>query len=224
MTLFRPARLFLARHAETEWNMARIFQGHLDSRITARGLEQAARLAARLEPKGIVAIYSSDQGRAFQTADTIASGLGLKVVPRPDLREIDCGDWTGKGYEDVQAHWPEDHANWTHRPQLHRMPGGESVVEVQQRGLRFLEEVLRRHPGQSICAVTHNTLVRAIVCRLMDWPLEKLWEVPRQPNCAINLIELRNGRPELLEIGDTSHLDGYQQSAVSNQPSGDGIV
>ena len=225
MIVSRPARLFLVRHAETEWNTARIFQGRLDSRLTAKGLEQAARLAARLESEGIVAVYSSDQGRAFQTADAIASRLGLKVVPRPDLREIDCGDWTGRGYQDVQSHWPEEHANWTDRPHLHRMPGGESVVEVQQRGLSFLDEVLRRHPGQSICAVTHNTLARAVVCELMDLPLERLWKVPRQPNCAINLIELRNGRPELVIVGDTSHLDVFQPPpAPSKQPSSDSIV
>lgn len=224
MIVSRPARLFLVRHAETEWNTARIFQGRLDSRITERGLEQAARLAARLEPEGIVAVYSSDQGRALQTASAVASRVGLEISPRQDLREIDCGDWTGKGYQDVQTHWPEEHANWTQRPHLHRMPGGESVVEVQRRGLRFLEDVLRSHPGQSVCAVSHNTLVRAVVCELMGLPLEELWKLPRQPNCAVNLIELRNGRPELLEVGDTSHLEGYGRSTITNQPSSDGIV
>jgi broad specificity phosphatase PhoE len=223
LTATGSARLFLVRHAETEWNTAQIFQGHLDSDVTPKGLGQAALLAERLEAEGISAVYASDQGRALRTARVVASRLGLEVVPRPDLREIDCGEWTGKGYQEVRTHWPEEHATWMHQPQIHRMPGGESVAEVQRRGLRFLDEILSQHGGQSVCAVTHNTLVRAVVCGLMGWTLDQLWEVPRQRNCALNLIELRGSRLELLQIGDTSHLDNHQPPGRDKHP-GNGLV
>ncbi len=201
-----PTRLFLVRHAETEWNAAQIFQGHLDSPLTAKGLQQAAQLASRLVPERIDAVYSSDQGRAVETARVVAAQLSLPVVPRAELREIDCGEWTGETYQEVRNRWPEEFANWRSHPHLHRMPGGESVVAVQQRGLRFLEEVRKRHPGQAVFAVTHNTVVRAILCRLQGWPLSQLWEGARQPNCAINLIEFRDGQVALLETAGTGHL------------------
>ncbi|MHB0870118.1 MAG: histidine phosphatase family protein [Chloroflexota bacterium] len=202
----KPTRLFLVRHGETEWNTAQIFQGHLDSPLTPTGLRQAAQLASRLASEGIAAIYSSDQGRAMRTAQVAASRLGLIAAPRADLREIDCGDWTGQSYGDVRIRWPREFEGWRSRPHLHRMPGGEGVAQVQKRSLRFLAEIRQRHPGQAVCAVTHNTVVRTLVCHLQGWPLSRLWDGARQPNCAVNLIELQDGRADLLEIAGTDHL------------------
>ncbi len=225
MTGLGPARLILVRHAETEWNTARVFQGRLDSRLTATGLEQVRRLADRLEYETpIAAIYSSDQGRAMQTAELIASSLRLAVIPRADLREIDCGDWTGMSYDDVMLAWPDDHANWRGRPDLHCMPNGESVADVQRRALRFLEEVRRLHPGQTVCAVSHSTVVRSAVCYLLGLPLEKLWEGPRQPNCAVNLIELREDRGSITLVGDATHLEGLTLTAVNPAGPAGGAV
>lgn len=207
-------RLFLIRHAETEWNAGHIFQGHLDSTLTPRGLAQTRALASRLAPEGIQVIYSSDQGRSIYTAEPLAKKLELEVIPRSDLREIECGEWTGKSYEDVHERWPDDHHNWRFRPHLHQMPGGESVLQVQQRGLRFLEEIHRCHLGQTLCAVTHNTVVRAIITHLQGRPLSEIWEGDRQPNCAVNLIEFRNGRAELAIVGDATHLEDVGSSGM----------
>ncbi|HEX2924009.1 MAG TPA: histidine phosphatase family protein, partial [Chloroflexota bacterium] len=141
----KPTRLFLVRHAETEWNAAQIFQGHMDSPLTPKGLHQAAQLAERLHSEGIQAIYASDQGRATATARVVGDRIGLAVKPTTELREIDCGEWTGKPYQEVRDGWPESFENWRSRPHIHRMPGGESVAEVQQRVLHFVEMVRVTH-------------------------------------------------------------------------------
>ncbi len=160
----------------------------------------------------------------MRTAEVIAKELGLEVIPRADLREINCGDWTGRSYDDVRKLWPADHETWSRRPHLHCMPNGESVAAVQARALRFLREVRGRHSGQSVCAVTHNTVVRTVACQLMGWQLERLWEGPRQPNCAVNLIEMGNGTTELVEVGDTRHLESSQVSAISFQDKDGKVV
>lgn len=214
--LEKPTRLYLVRHAETEWNTAMIFQGHLDSTLTPRGLQQAARLAERLASEGIVAVYSSDQGRCVRTAQIVASRVELAAVPQPELREIDCGEWTGKSYQDVRVLWPEHFSDWKDRPHLHRMPGGESVAEVQSRGLRFLEKVARLHPGQKVCAVTHHTVVRTVLCHLEGRPLAEMWKTSRQPNCSINLIELRDGGFDLVEVANTLHLADVGTAATTS--------
>jgi phosphoserine phosphatase len=178
----------------------------MDSPLTPNGLHQAAQLADRLASEGIQAIYSSDQGRAVATARAIGDRCHLPVTPTPELREIDCGEWTGKPYQEVREGWPEGFADWRTRPHLHRMPGGESVADVQQRLLRFVERVRAEHQGQTVCAVTHNTGVRVVACHLLGIPLSQLWEGAKQPNCALNLIEMRNGKAELVEIAVTDHL------------------
>lgn len=215
MTDLKPTRLFLVRHGETEWNAAQVFQGHLDSNLTRAGTVQAERLAERLADEGVSAVYSSDQGRAMLTAKATADRLGLEVIPRQELREIDCGDWTGMSYTQVRAQWPNAHENWVRRPHLHCMPNGEDVAAVQRRAFVFLREAQRRHPGESVLAVTHNTIVRAVVCSLMGLDLDRLWEVPRQPNCGINLIEMVDGAMKLAIVADTSHLENALVSDIS---------
>ncbi len=202
----KPTRLFLVRHAETEWNVAEVFQGQLDSALTPKGVRQAAQLAERLASEGVQAVYSSDLGRAMETARIVAERLGLAVKPSAELREIHCGHWTGKSYQEVRRLWPEEFDNWRNRPHIHRMPGGESVAEAQQRVLRFMERVRAEHPGQTVCAITHNTGIRVAVTHLLDKPLSELWDGARQPNCALNLVEMRNGTSALVEIAATDHL------------------
>ncbi len=202
----KPIRLFLIRHGETEWNTAQIFQGHLDSPLTATGVNQATSLAERLASEEITVIYSSDQGRSMHTAEIVAERHGLSVHPHKELREIDCGQWTGLSYEAVRGRWPKEFAIWRSRPDQHQMPGGESVAHVQERCVRFVEEIRRSHIGHSICVVTHNTPVRTLLCHFQGLPLSELHGGTRQPNCAVNLIEFRNGRIDLIEVASTQHL------------------
>jgi broad specificity phosphatase PhoE len=63
--------LWLIRHGETTWNAEKRIQGHMDSPLSVLGIRQVNALAKRLSNKKFDAIYSSDSGRAIQTA-TIA--------------------------------------------------------------------------------------------------------------------------------------------------------
>ena len=54
-----PTRLLFIRHAQTEWNIQRRFQGHGDSPITEEGQEQLQRLKSRLAGLEFDVVYSS---------------------------------------------------------------------------------------------------------------------------------------------------------------------
>src|SRR5437879_13343918 len=63
-----PVRILLVRHGETVFNVEGRWQGQSDSPLTERGLAQARELARALAEVSIAAIYSSDLGRAIDTA------------------------------------------------------------------------------------------------------------------------------------------------------------
>ena len=63
-----PVRILLARHGETVFNVERRYQGQSDSPLTERGVEQARQLARMLRDEPVGAVYSSDLGRALETA------------------------------------------------------------------------------------------------------------------------------------------------------------
>src|SRR5215472_10619420 len=86
-----PVRILLARHGETVFNVEGRWQGQADSPLTERGRAQAAELARALGGEQIAAVYSSDLGRAADTAAEVATLHQLGVTQEPMLREIDVG-------------------------------------------------------------------------------------------------------------------------------------
>ena len=104
----RRTQLIVVRHGETEWNIAGIRQGHLDSRLTARGMAQAKALAQRLARERFTALYSSDLGRAVQTAMSVADLTGHEVVTDARLRERHLGIFQGLNADEILRRFPEE--------------------------------------------------------------------------------------------------------------------
>ena len=98
--------IFLARHGETEWNLAGRRQGQLDAPLTAAGIEEIERMADRLQPFPIDGVFSSPLGRAMATAQIYAEAFGLAVVIVDELAEIHHGAMAGLNSEQIEASFP----------------------------------------------------------------------------------------------------------------------
>src|SRR5579885_2502466 len=94
--------LFLLRHAEVEVRYHRVFGGRIDMELSPRGHEQAATLARHLKHKSFAAIYASPMKRVQQTLAPILANRPSAPVLMAGLREVDFGDWTGLGWEQVK--------------------------------------------------------------------------------------------------------------------------
>ncbi|MEU8226237.1 histidine phosphatase family protein [Kribbella sp. NPDC048915] len=134
---------YLARHGQTEWNVAGRRQGRLDSPLTPLGLGQAHRNARLLTGAGIDAVYASPLGRALTTARVIASHLGLRVEVLDDLAELDHGDWSGLDSAAIDARWPGERERRSRDKYTYRFPGGESYADASVRAARVLDEIGR---------------------------------------------------------------------------------
>jgi broad specificity phosphatase PhoE len=115
--------IFLVRHGETVCNAARIVQP-ADAALSAKGIEQAERVARRLAEEGIGGIRSSDLPRASETARRIAVATGLTVAADEGLRERNYGAVRGTPYAslDVDIFGPD-----------YRPPGGETWAAFHDR-------------------------------------------------------------------------------------------
>jgi probable phosphoglycerate mutase len=162
--------LHLVRHGEHTL-LGRILAGRMPGvGLSEKGRGEIARLAVRLEGERIEAIYASPLERTRESALIIAQHLKLPVAYREDVIELDYGEWTGRSFEEVRAdpRWQE----WREQRSIARLPGGESMREVQNRIVTALLELHDRHPGGRILIVSHGDVIRAALLFALGTPLD----------------------------------------------------
>jgi broad specificity phosphatase PhoE len=153
--------LLLARHAETDSNREKRWQGFADVPLNERGRKQASQLADELAAAPLAAIYSSDLRRAHETALVVAERRGLAVTSLPELREVDVGSWTGLTHEEVKQRFPDGYRELRERSGR-GWDGGETYAELAGRVLEALRRIAHEHPGETVLVVTHSGPVRTV--------------------------------------------------------------
>ena len=141
-------RIIAVRHGETAWNVDARIQGQMDIGLNYKGRQQALRVGKALSGEPISAIYSSDLGRAFDTARSIAEVAGIQVVPHTGLRERGFGMFEGKTFDEIQETWPDHATHWRKRiPDWEPPEGGESLLQLRERVTRTAQALAARHTG-----------------------------------------------------------------------------
>jgi 2,3-bisphosphoglycerate-dependent phosphoglycerate mutase len=197
-------RFILLRHGETVWNIEGRYQGHLDSPLTELGLAQARALALRLPRGSIVALYTSDLGRARQTAEIISQRHGCEVIAHVGLRERHLGLFQGSTRPEAKAGWPEEYRRLKSGDADYAVPGGESHRALMERTLATLGEIAARHPGKTIGAITHSGPLSALLRHTLGISLEAPRRFSRS-NASWNVFTVEDGQWLLETWGDTSH-------------------
>jgi broad specificity phosphatase PhoE len=198
------ARLYVARHGETEWNFEGRYQGRRESRLTALGERQAAALAGALAGTGARRVVSSPLRRCLQTAGEVARRLELPVEADADLLEIAHGSWEGRLRQDVARDDAVRMQAWQTSPQSVTFEGGESLAGVAARWERFVRTLTGE---QDVVAVTHDVVVRVAILTAIGRSLADLWQ-PRVCNGGYAVFEAEPGRLRLVEESHEAHLAG----------------
>ena len=84
-----------SRRATSDDNEAGIATGWLSGRLSAAGRAQARELGERRRDDGLSAVFTSDLGRAVETAEIAFAGSSLTVIADPRLRECNYGELNG---------------------------------------------------------------------------------------------------------------------------------
>jgi probable phosphoglycerate mutase len=199
-------QIIIVRHGQTQWNIRKIRQGHLDSELTEKGLAQAQALGERLARENFSVLYSSDLGRAVQTARMIAAVTGHEIVTDPRLRERHLGVFQGLSGDEIKERHPREyHLHRTLGPE-YVIPGGESVRQQVARNVGFLNEVAVKHLGEKVVVVTHGGVVSGLFRHALNIP----FDAPRRfefVNAGLNVFAYEEGNWILRTWGDVSHLD-----------------
>jgi probable phosphoglycerate mutase len=203
----KTTTIIVVRHGETEWNRCGRQQGHLDSPLTDLGVRQAKAIAAGLADREIHALYSSDLGRALQTARIIGQRLSLDVVTDSRLCERRLGALQGLTRKEFADRYPEQAAAFSSGNPDYALPGGESARQQYHRVVECVQELATRHPGQGIAIVTHGGVLKSLFHQAINLPLGGLRRFSLF-NASINTFSVNDGHWRLDTWGDIYHLKG----------------
>lgn len=165
--------LLLVRHGETIENVQQIMQGQTQGCLTEKGIQQAEELARQLVGEHIDAFVSSDLKRSFDTCQIIAKPHQKDIFTTPLLRERDWGDFTGEFIPDLKDRvWPEN---------------VEKIGPLKERAAAFLRLMAEKYPHQTVLAVGHGIINKAIQAVYHNKPMH---EIPRMENAEIRRLEI----------------------------------
>lgn len=200
-------RVYLVRHGETAHNRNRVVQGHAEVPLNETGIAQAGRLAQRFEAIPHDRIISSDLRRAVMTAVCIASRTEAPLEYDSGFRERNPGDHTGQSYDEA--------AEFFLNPQ-YLPPNGESAEQFAARVRSAFDALANSFGGSNerIVLVTHGMVCEAFCnCFVegLDAPDARSWG-----NASITTVDY-NGDWEVINLADTSHLDGEGLPSASHR-------
>ncbi len=176
-----------------------------DIDLNDTGRRQIEELAHSLRDADISAVYSSDLLRALRTAKQIASHHDLDVNIDKDLREMDQGDLEGLLFEEIRDRYADVLKEWRESPETLMLPGGESLLQVQERAWNVFEKLSSLHAGETVVAVSHNLTITALLCKITGVGLRGFRNFNLRA-ASKNLIVSVNGNVEVRLLNDVSHL------------------
>jgi broad specificity phosphatase PhoE len=157
-------------HSWSEDNDRGIATGWLDGRLSERGRRLAEELGQRRRDDGIRVVFTSDLGRAVETADIAFAGTDIPVITDARLRECNYGQLNGMAVSQLEAERMQ-HIDDPY-------PNGESYRQVVDRVASFLADLARNWDGARVLIIGHAATRWALDHLLTGVALERLVSTP----------------------------------------------
>jgi len=157
------ATILVVRHTEVH-NPAAVLYGRLPRfDLSDAGRNHAARIAGVLADWPVTRVLSSPLLRARRVAQVIASRHPAALVGQSELLNEVGSAWHGTPFRDF-PHGFNTYDNLRHADD-------ESMAQIRDRMLAFVRQTGRRHPGQTIVAVSHGDPITILRVALLGRPL-----------------------------------------------------
>jgi probable phosphomutase (TIGR03848 family) len=208
-----PTRLVLVRHAVTA-HTGPLLSGRMPGvDLSEKGVGQAEATAQRLAKLPVAAVYASPIERTTQTAQQIAAQHALEVQPLPGVIEADYGDWTGGKIAELAKtdEWKVVQA----APSRARFPNGESITEMQARTVAALDEIVARHPNETVVVVSHADPIKSAIAHYSGMHLDLFQRVHVSP-ASVTVFDFHTFGVMLVKCNDTGGLDDLLPEPAAN--------
>ncbi len=199
--------IYFLRHGETVASKTDEFCGSSDVELTTEGIVMAKDFAVAYQSVAWKAVYCSPMRRTIATAKPLCDLLGIEMLLRKDLKEIDFGKWEGKSQADVNRQFHDDYLRWQSEPGWNAPPGGERAIDIARRSSEVIKEIEQTYQSGNILIVSHKATIRIMLCSLLGIDVGHYRDRLDMPVAAVSVVELTAHGPLLKKLGDRSHLN-----------------
>ncbi len=165
-------KIYIARHGQTDWNIAHKAQGSTDIPLNDTGIQQAMSLQEKIKDIKFDLCYASPLKRAAKTAEIAVHG-GCEIVFDDRLMERSFGDYEGEVVESWTETVGEDIGDLRLNTAKNNL---EPVCNVLLRTKAFLDEIKTRHDDdETILIVAHGQIARGLHHNIVGYDDDTDW-------------------------------------------------
>ena len=186
----RPLNIYFVRHGETLWNKEGKIQGELDSPITEKGREDIHKLAENLKDIKFGGIYSSELGRAYETA-LILNSESLRIKQMKEFNEKNFGDWQGMEIKEIYRKYPvqaefyfNDIKNYNSKE-----INAESLEHALRRFVSGVKKIEKSVRNGNVLVVSHGTILKLFFNYIDNKDINELNEKDLMENTSFRVLQ-----------------------------------
>ena len=186
--------IYLVRHGITRANKENRFAGRTDEELLAEGIEQMLLVGERLNESGITSVYCGPAKRTVQSAQVLGSLFNVPCSPLHELDEINIPHWDGLTKDEIRQQYNEEYPTWLNNPETFRLPGCETLKQVQKRAVLAVARMLAQQNSGNLLLVSHLIVLRCLVLYFRELEIKDFRSIKIDNGSIICLSEDGMGR------------------------------
>ena len=201
-------RILIVRHGVQDTSLF-----NADAPLSGKGRRQAELLRDSLCKEKFDLFYSSTLIRAVETADILNENWNMEIRRRPEINEMDWGDFTGRDIETARRENKDFFSRYAMRYEDLPYPGGECGEDAFRRARPVFREI-EESSAESILMVAHGGLLRSVLAGLLGVPFRnKLVFSKYLENTSVTELLYDEARKlyYIERLNDHHHLDGHPE-------------
>lgn len=165
--------IYLVRHGLTAANKDDIFAGRTDEPLHPEGIAQMHDVGTRLAGSTLTGIFCGPLTRTIQSAGIVGQLLSVPVQSEDALTEINIPHWDGLTKSAIRKTFGPQYPTWLNDPADFRVQGCETILDVQNRAVAFLEKLFTEYRGENLLVVSHLIVIRALLLQYLARPVSE---------------------------------------------------
>lgn len=162
-------KIYLIRHAESDYNAREILQGQQDCELSPKGLKDTIRRSLAF-PNNFDVVFCSPLKRTRQTMEILLPNS--EVIYDERIIERGFGDWENRPVTDERQFLLDNQVV---------PPNGETIEELDDRVTKFITMLRNDYKDKRILIITHAGII---------YTMYRILNIPRKVVDNLEIVEI----------------------------------